>query len=158
MGRVFVDANEVKKEGLFIDTRFNLQDKTWGQTVFNEGHIEGAVYWGLESDLSDMSGKEGRHPMPTKEQLTNLFESAGLQFEDTIYIYDQGAAPFAARAWWMLKYANFPNVYIVNGGMIALTEVGFGVTSETKSYPKSTLSIQWNDKDLCKSRRCEANC
>ncbi|CAM5181914.1 Thiosulfate/3-mercaptopyruvate sulfurtransferase OS=Ureibacillus acetophenoni OX=614649 GN=SAMN05877842_103267 PE=4 SV=1 [Ureibacillus acetophenoni] len=146
MGRVFVDANEVKKEGLFIDTRFNLQDKTWGQTVFNEGHIEGAVYWGLESDLSDMSGKEGRHPMPTKEQLTNLFESAGLQFEDTIYIYDQGAAPFAARAWWMLKYANFPNVYIVNGGMIALTEVGFGVTSETKSYPKSTLSIQWNDK------------
>lgn len=145
MGRVFVDANEVKKEGRLIDTRFNLQDKTWGQTLFNEAHIEGAIYWGLESDLSDMSGIEGRHPMPTKEHLKHLFETAGLHFEDTIYLYDQGAAPFAARAWWMLKYANFPNVYIVNGGINALIEVGFGVTNEVKEYPKSNLSIQWND-------------
>lgn len=145
MGKFIVQASEVTKEGRFIDTRFNLQDKSWGEKAFTESHIEGAIYWDLEKDLSNMSGTEGRHPMPTKEQLTNLFETAGLSLDDTIYIYDQGAAPFAARAWWMLKYANFPNVFIVNGGLNALIEEGFPVTSEVKEYAKSTLQLNWNE-------------
>lgn len=146
MGKLIVEANEVKKDGRFIDTRFNLQDKSWGQKVYDESHIEGAIYWGLESELSNMSGTEGRHPMPSKEQLQQLFETAGLTLEDNIYIYDQGAAPFAARAWWMLKYANFPNVFIVNGGINALIEEGFTVTSEIKMFPKSSLHLDWNEK------------
>lgn len=146
MGKWIVEANQVKKDGRFIDTRFNLQDQSWGQQAFNEAHIEGAIYWGLENDLSDMTGTGGRHPMPSKEQLKQLFETAGLTMDDTIYIYDQGAAPFAARAWWMLKYANFPHVYIVNGGMDALIDEGFTISSEMMAYPKTTLHINWNEK------------
>jgi len=145
MGKFIVEASQVNRNGRFIDTRFNLQDKPWGQQAFNESHIKGAIYWGLESDLSNMSGTEGRHPMPTKEQLENLFEAAGLSLEDTIYIYDQGAAPFAARAWWMLKYANFPKVYIVNGGLQALIDTGFEVTSEVSNYNRTSLNLTWND-------------
>ena len=145
MGKWIVEANQVKKDGRFIDTRFNLQDKSWGQKVFTESHIEGAIYWGLESELSNMTSTEGRHPMPSKDQLKQLFETAGLNIDDTIYIYDQGAAPFAPRAWWMLKYANFPNVYIVNGGINALIEEGFTVTSEIKTFPKTSLQLNWND-------------
>ncbi len=146
MGLFIVEANEVKKDGRFIDTRFNLQDKLWGEKIFNESHIEGAIYWGLETDLSNMASTEGRHPMPSSVQLSDLFETSGLSYEDTIYIYDQGAAPFATRAWWMLKYANFPNVYIVNGGFDALVEAGFSVTSEIEVYPKTNLDINWNEK------------
>ncbi|BDH61441.1 thiosulfate sulfurtransferase [Lysinibacillus sp. PLM2] len=145
MGNVFVEAKDVKKEGRFIDTRFNLQDKQWGQLAFNEEHIEGAIYWDLEKHLSDLSKSEGRHPMPSKETLKHLFETAGLSLNDVIYIYDQGAAPFAARAWWMLKYANFPNVFIVNGGFDALKEVGFAVTNEIVTYEPTILELEWND-------------
>ena len=144
MGKVFVDAKEVKN-GRFIDTRFNLQDRLWGQKSYEEAHIEGAIYWDLEQDLSDMSKSEGRHPMPSKEQLQMLFENAGLTLDDTIYIYDQGGAPFAPRAWWMLKYANFKNVYIVNGGYDQLKEAGFATTNEISEFTPSTLSISWNE-------------
>ena len=144
MGKVFVEAKDVKN-GRFIDTRFNLQDSSWGQLSYEESHIEGAIYWDLERDLSDMSKAEGRHPMPSKEQLENLFKHAGLTTEQNIYIYDQGGAPFAARAWWMLKYANFPNVFIINGGFEQLKEAGFATTKEIPIYTSSALSIDWNE-------------
>lgn len=144
MGKVFIEAVEVK-EGRFIDTRFNLQNKEWGKHAFEEEHIEGAVYWDLERDLSDMTKSDGRHPMPTKEQLQKLFEQSGLMKENTIYVYDQGGAPFAARAWWMLKYAEFPNVFIVNGGLEALKQMGMDVTEKCVTYSPSKLTIDWNE-------------
>lgn len=146
MGRVFIEANQIKDGNCkFIDARFNLQDKEWGQQQYIEGHIKGAIYWHLERDLSDMTKSEGRHPMPSKEQLKSLFENSGLVLEDTIYIYDQGGSPFAARAWWMLKYANFSTVFIVNGGFEALKERGYSVTNEVPKYSRTNLTINWNE-------------
>ncbi len=144
MGKVFVAAQDIKA-GRFIDTRFNLQDRTWGKQAFEEGHVQGAVYWDLEQDLSDMAKNEGRHPMPSKDQLQQLFEHSGLNYGDVIYVYDQGGAPFAARAWWMLKYANFPNVYIVNGGFEALKEAGFTIVPEQPNYEPTNLTLIWNE-------------
>ena len=144
MGKVFIAAQDVKA-GRFIDTRFNLQDRDWGKHAFNSGHIEGAIYWDLEQDLSDMTSSDGRHPMPPKEQLQQLFEQSGLNYDDCIYIYDQGGAPFAARAWWMLKYANFPSVYIVNGGFESLKQAGVSVSEQEHKYELSNLSLQWNE-------------
>lgn len=144
MGKVFVAAKDVKA-GRFIDTRFNLQDREWGKKSFQAGHIQGAIYWDLEQHLSDMIQSEGRHPMPSKEQLQHLFEQSGLDYDDVIYIYDQGGAPFAARAWWMLKYANFPNVFIVNGGIEALKQAGQTLTAEESYFDSSQLTLEWNE-------------
>ena len=144
MGKVFIAAEDVKS-GRCIDTRFNLQDRDLGKQAFQVGHIEGAVFWDLEKDLSDMSKNDGRHPMPSKQQLQQLFEQSGLNHEDHIYIYDQGGAPFAARAWWMLKYASFPNVYIVNGGFEALKQAGLTVTADEPNYPATNLTLKWNE-------------
>lgn len=144
MGKVFVSAHEVRS-GRYIDTRFHLQDRLWGKKAFENGHIEGALYWDLERDLSDMAKNEGRHAMPSKNQLQQLFEQSGLKQDDLIYIYDQGASPFAARAWWMLKYANFPNVYIVNGGFEALKDAGHPVTAVETHFVPTKLAIEWNE-------------
>ncbi|MDI7741356.1 sulfurtransferase [Lysinibacillus fusiformis] len=144
MGKVFVAAQDIKY-GRLIDTRFNLQDREWGKQAFQNGHIQGAIYWDLEKDLSDMAKNDGRHPMPSKEQLQQLFEQAGLNYDDIIYVYDQGGAPFAARAWWMLKYAGFPKVYIVNGGYEALKEAGLAVSADAPDYEPTNLTITWNE-------------
>lgn len=53
--------------------------------------------------------------------------------------------PFAARAWYMLKFAGFPNVYIVNGGFSALAEK-FEVTTAQKEYAQTTLTLQWQEQ------------
>ncbi|WP_107942573.1 sulfurtransferase [Metasolibacillus sp. FSL H7-0170] len=145
MAKVFVTVDEIKEESRFIDTRFSLTNADEGLQLYKEGHMNGAVYWDLNRDLSDMTSKEGRHPMPKKEQLQSLFERTGLRYEDIIYIYDQGGMPFAARAWYMLKFAGFPNVYIVNGGFSALAEK-FEVTTAQKEYAQTTLTLQWQEQ------------
>ncbi|MEO4052926.1 sulfurtransferase [Solibacillus sp. CAU 1738] len=144
MTKVFVTVDEIVEKPRFIDTRFSLANVDEGRTLFAQGHIDGAIYWDLERDLSNMESSNGRHPMLTKEQLQSLVERSGLSYEDTIYVYDQGGSPFAPRAWYMLKYAGFPNVYIVNGGYPALAEE-FPVTTEEADYQETQLMLDWQD-------------
>ncbi|MFF5995517.1 sulfurtransferase [Lysinibacillus sp. KU-BSD001] len=143
MTNVFVTVDQVETPARFIDVRFNLMDNNEGRTQYEKEHVAGAVYFDLEKDLSDMSKQAGRHPMPEKEQLIELFEHVGLHLADRIYIYDQGGAPFAPRAWWMLKYAGFENVSIVNGGFEALKNAGYATTSNKESFDRSSITPNW---------------
>ena len=152
MGKVLITANEITERGRFIDCRFDLADHEKGRTLYAQGHIEGAVYFDLEQDLSDMTKlASGRHPMPEKESLQALFERNGLSLNDYIYLYDGGAEPFAARAYWMLSYAGFEKVQIVNGGFDALAAAGFPVTSIVPTYEVTKITPNWNE-DIYASR------
>lgn len=146
MGNVFVTVEQVETPARFIDVRFNLMDASEGRALYEKEHIAGAVYFDLEKDLSDMSKIEGRHPMPEKEQLVELFETAGLSLNDRIYVYDQGGTPFAPRAWWMLTFAGFTNVRVVNGGFGALKQAGYAVTSNKESFDRTQLAPEWKDE------------
>lgn len=150
MSNIFVTADKIERTGRFIDTRFDLQDSGLGSLLYKEGHIEGAMFWDLNKDMSDLTSNEGRHPLPNKEQLQALFENSGLHLNDAIYIYDQGAAPFATRAWWILNYAGFKHAYVVNGGFQAMKDVGFSISTEVPIVEKSSLQLQWNDDILLK--------
>lgn len=145
MTKVFVTADKLERNGRFIDTRFDLANVAVGQQLYDEGHIEGAIYWDLEQHLSDMTSKNGRHPLPEKAVLQQLFEAAGLSYQDAIYVYDQGAAPYATRAWWLLKYAGFSHVYVVNGGMDALVKAGFHETTAVPTFERTKLNLEWNE-------------
>lgn len=146
MGKVFKSVDEIQFDGVrFIDARFDLQDKEAGKKAFEEGHATGAIYIDLEQQLSDMDSKDGRHPMPSKEKLASVFQELGLRYEDQIVVYDQGAAPFAPRAWWMLTYAGFPNVVIVNGGAPAL-EAKITFTKDIIKYPPTIIGFDWKDE------------
>lgn len=147
---IFVSANKMERNGRIIDARYDLTNEQLGKQLYEEGHIEGAIYWDLNDDLSDMTRNEGRHPLPSKEQLQQLFERSGLHVNDAIYIYDQGASPFATRAWWILHYAGFQHAYIVNGGYQAMKAAGFAISEEVPTFAPTTLNLQWNDEILLK--------
>lgn len=149
MGNVFISVKDLEltkqQEYKWIDARFNLQDPSDGHNAFEKNHIENAVYWDLEKDLSDMQKAAGRHPMPEKEQLQKLFEESGLQQDQSILVYDQGGAPFATRAWWMLQYGGFKNVQVVQEGYNALVQEGFKTTSEITKGETTQLEINWQE-------------
>lgn len=146
MGKVFKSVEEIQFEGVrFVDARFDLQDNEAGRKAFDEGHAPGAIYIHLEQDLSDMESDNGRHPMPNKEKLSAVFQGLGLSYDDQIIVYDQGGAPFAARAWWMLTYAGFPNVIIANGGAPAL-EKKITFTKDIIKYPPTTIDFDWQEE------------
>ncbi|MBQ0139686.1 MAG: sulfurtransferase [Kurthia sp.] len=147
MGKVFVHAKDItEKEARWIDTRFDLMNVKVGKELYEQGHIAGAVYWDLEQDLSDMTKvKSGRHPMPEKEQLQQLFEKSGLNKTQPIYIYDQGGAPFATRAYWLLQYAGFENMKIVLEGFDGLIDGGHLVTTAPTIIKPTKLQVDWQD-------------
>ncbi|RUS55158.1 thiosulfate sulfurtransferase [Kurthia sp. 3B1D] len=144
MTAVLVSANAIQQPAYFLDARFNLNDSQAGKKQFMDGHIKGARHIDIEKDLSDMTSSEGRHPMPTKDQLAAVVHRLGLTYEQPIYIYDEGGQPFAARAYFMLQYAGFTNAYIVQEGYKGLVAAGFEVTTDV-DYLTSTMPIQWNE-------------
>lgn len=153
MGEVWKSANELKDSSIrWIDTRFSLQDVNAGREMYNLGHISGSIFLDLQTDLSDMNKTTGRHPLPEKETIKNLFETHGLNYEDHIVIYDQGGMPFAPRAYWLLSYAGFPNVTLVREGYDALVDIEWEISTVIPSYTKSSLTLQWNE-DIVSTRQ-----
>lgn len=140
---VFVEAKNIAQDAIFLDARYNLQQKHWGREQYEAAHIHGARYVDLEQDVSDMTSNRGRHPMPSHEQLHALYERLGVQLDDVIVIYDQGGAPFASRVYYMLVYGGFTNVSIVNGGFEALVNAGFAISADVVHVEKTTVTPNW---------------
>lgn len=148
MTKVFIELLEILEgKPRFIDTRFDLSDNNAGRNMYNLAHVEGAIYWDLEDDLSDMFSNSGRHPMISKEKMTNLVQHAGLHLDDLIVIYDQGAAPFALRAYFLLEWAGFTNVYVSRSGFEELKSK-LPVSKNKPVFTRTTTKPQWNSSKL----------
>ena len=129
----------------WIDARFSLADSEEGKHIYKKSHVSGAIHWDLNDDLSDLTKKDGRQPMPSKESLVELFRRSGLNLEDTILVYDDGGSPFATRAWWFLQYAGFENASIVLEGFEAIYKSGVPVDNETPQPKKTSVNPNWNE-------------
>lgn len=102
-----------------LDVRWRI-DQTDGHTEFEHGHIPGAVYVDLESELTDhhVTGR-GRHPLPSIDALTTSARRWGIRADVSVIIYDNWNNVPAARAWWLLTAAGIPNVSVLDGGWTA---------------------------------------
>ncbi|REB10182.1 sulfurtransferase [Sporosarcina sp. BI001-red] len=139
------NSNQSRK---WIDARFSLQDPEAGAKLYGQSHIQHAVHWDLEKDLSDMEKGGGRHPMPDHDTVTELYRKSGLQLDDEIIIYDNGGEPFAARAWWMLQYGGFKNVFISLEGYEELVKHGFSTDAKVVAPDRSSVEPEWNESIL----------
>lgn len=103
-----------------IDCTYNLSDPNKGHNAFHEGHIPGAIYMGLEEDMAILkTPTSGRHPLPSKEEFIRTLAQKGIQPSNEIIVYDGADSQFAARLWWMLKWAGCQNVRVLDGGFEA---------------------------------------
>lgn len=110
---------------VIFDCRFNLGNKTQGQEQYRTGHIPGAFYLDLEKDLSSPVGEHGgRHPLPDAEIFSRKMRNCGLSQHSTAVVYDDSRMAYAARAWWLLRYFNHTNVFILDGGYNAWVKAG----------------------------------
>lgn len=119
-----ISASELRaqlgKTTVVLDCRFNLMDKSQGQSLYRQGHIPGAFYLDLERDLSSaVQTHGGRHPLPNIEQLQIKLRNFGINQFTTLVVYDDSRMAYAARAWWLLKMMGHKDVRILNGGFNA---------------------------------------
>ncbi|QNQ08549.1 sulfurtransferase [Sphingomonas alpina] len=110
---------------VIVDCSFSLADAGAGLEEYLAGHIPGARYLHLEYDLSSLSdGRNGRHPLPDAQVLAATLRRLGLSQGDQVVTYDASGGPFAARAWWLLRWLGHSAVAVLDGGRKAWAEAG----------------------------------
>jgi len=117
-----------------LDVRWRL-DQPDGREEYLAGHIPGAVYVDLETDLS-RSGRpdEGRHPLPTTAHVQDAARRWGLRVGDVVVTYDDAGGLPASRAWWLLRQGGV-DVRVLDGGWQAWQEAG-GVVEKGDVTPE----------------------
>jgi thiosulfate/3-mercaptopyruvate sulfurtransferase len=102
---------------------------------FDLGHLEGALFVNLETDLSEKSqdaANGGRHPLPDVTKFSQLLGQLGITPVTTVIVYDdKRGAMAAARFWWMMKAVGHQEVYVVSGGLEAIVKEGFEISQDT---------------------------
>ncbi|PTT82617.1 sulfurtransferase, partial [Pseudomonas sp. HMWF010] len=128
---------------LILDCRFALDDLTYGQRSYADGHIPGAQFADLQRDLSGPihRGITGRHPLPEPTQLLSRLRDWGLHNHNDVVLYDDGPGAFAARAWWLLAWlGKSEGVYLLDGGLKAWREAGGALTQDLPTPPPGMFS------------------
>ena len=104
---------------VIIDSRFQLNDRSYGGRAYALAHIPGAVFADLNEDLSGPSvpGHTSRHPLPSIEFAAQKFSAWGIDDQTQVVAYDDlGGAIAAARVWWMLRWLGHEQVAVLDGG------------------------------------------
>ena len=130
---VLVDAAPLRAElaaadpPLLLDIRWALGDSK-GRDHYLSGHLPGAVYVDLETELAAPAAVPGgRHPLPDPVTLTAAARRWGLTTGRRVVVYDDNGGQSAARAWWLLRWAGVASVRLLDGGLAAWRAAGFGL-------------------------------
>jgi thiosulfate/3-mercaptopyruvate sulfurtransferase len=105
---------------LVIDVRHQLADTTYGERVYAEGHVAGAVFLHCDRDLSGpMNGSNGRHPLPVPEGLAIRLGAIGIGPATQVVVYDDAQGMISGRLWWLLRWLGHARVAVLDGGLQA---------------------------------------
>ena len=123
-----------------VDTRWYLTDENQGRREYTLGHIPGAIFLDLDTDLAGAEGP-GRHPLPDRQQFAEMIGRAGIGNEHHAVVYDNGPGAIAARLWWMLRWVGHGSVSVLDGGYAAWTSAGFAISTAHDSYPSAAFAL-----------------
>lgn len=110
---------------VLLDCGFDLSDTGAGERAYAEAHLPGALYAHLDRDLSGTkTGHNGRHPLPNRQSLASIVGQWGISPGVQVVTYDNQAMPYAARAWWLLRWLGHTEVAVLDGGRGAWLAAG----------------------------------
>ncbi len=101
-----------------LDVRWQL-GRTDGRHRYLAGHLPGAAYVDLETDLADppdLVHGGGRHPLPDPDRFAAAMRRCGVRDDRTVVVYDAAGGLAAARAWWLLRHHGHRDVRLLDGG------------------------------------------
>ncbi len=135
---------------LIVDCRKELSAPDSGRIAWTAGHIPGAIYADLDSDLSDLSKQGlGRHPLPDESAFSALLSRWGWTPDRPLVAYDDaGGALAAARLWWMLRLVGAKAVSVLDGGWSAWKSSGLAIESSQQVPAGAALSVHYDRTQL----------
>ncbi|WP_432586457.1 sulfurtransferase [Streptomyces sp. HD1123-B1] len=124
---------------LLLDVRWQLGGPP-GRPEYEAGHLPGAVYVDLDSDLAGPAGPAGRHPLPELSVFAAAMRRAGVGRDRRVVVYDGGQGWAAARAWWLLRWAGHPSVRVLDGGLSAWKAGGGALATDVPAVAEGDFA------------------
>jgi thiosulfate/3-mercaptopyruvate sulfurtransferase len=113
-----------------VDCRHDLLQPTAGREAYLQGHIPGAVFLHQDDDLAGpRTGRNGRHPLPTREALAARLRACGLRRGAQLVACDAHGGMYAARLWWLARWLGHEQVAVLDGGLPAWQRESLPLTS-----------------------------
>lgn len=130
---------------IVIDCRHDLTNVDAGRAAYAAGHIPGAQFAHLDTDLSDKkpgpNGEfRGRHPLPEPEAFIETLRRWGINDDSQVIAYDAQGGMFAARLWWMLRWVGHEAVAVLDGGLQAWQSQGMPLSTEHMPRPRGNVN------------------
>lgn len=110
-----------------------------GKANFDAGHIPGAGFADLMGVLSD-ADSTFKFAVPSVEQFAAAMGALGVGDDSRVVLYDATGSMWAARVWWMLRWAGFDNAALLDGGLKAWTTEGLPLSTEQPTRTAKTLT------------------
>lgn len=133
---VLISAVELKAlldegvEVVILDARYDVTIEKF-RPATQLAHIPGAVYIDQATELAGPSSREaGRRPLPSVHDLQRDARRWGINTTSQVVVYDDRKNVKASRAWWVLRWAGFENVRLLDGGFAAWQTAGHPVTTD----------------------------
>jgi thiosulfate/3-mercaptopyruvate sulfurtransferase len=121
---------------LVFDCSFDLTNPDAGRQAYEAAHLPGAFYLHLETVLSGRkTGFNGRHPLPGRDTFAESMAALGVSDDTQVVAYDNSGGMYAARLWWMLRWAGHDAAAVLDGGLAAWKNASLPLSSEASSAP-----------------------
>jgi len=135
---------------VLVDCRFDLSAPAAGRAAWLRARIPGAAYADLNVDLSARpDARTGRHPLPDAADFAGFLRRLGVAASTELVAYDAGNGAFAARLWWLARWAGHARVAVLDGGFAAW-EAGGGAIDDrppTHAYsPAADVPVASDDR------------
>jgi thiosulfate/3-mercaptopyruvate sulfurtransferase len=126
---------------VLVDVRWRLGGPP-GREDYARGHLPGAVYLDLDTDLAAPPGLAGRHPLPEPADLQRVLRAAGVREGGPVVVYDADNGSVAARLWWLLRWAGHAQVRLLDGGYAAWVAEGHPVTTDVPTPAPGDVTVR----------------
>lgn len=124
-----------------FDCRFSLADPEAGRAQYLQGHVPGAHFLDLNSDLAGAVGDHGgRHPLPAAADFAALLAAHGVGPDTRVVAYDDSRFAGGARLWWLMRSLGYRPPRLLNGGYQAWLAAGGepeAAVPATTAHPES---------------------
>jgi thiosulfate/3-mercaptopyruvate sulfurtransferase len=108
-----------------LDVRWDLSSTPSARRdLYEQGHVPGAAFVDLDSELSAPPGPGGRHPLPSPADFVAAMRRAGVFRNRPVVLYDAATSLPAARGWWLLRHYGHRDVRVLDGGLAAWVAAG----------------------------------
>lgn len=106
---------EHRDQVVLIDSRWYLDGRS-GRDAHRSGHLPGAVFADVDTDLAAPPSPEGgRHPLPSPADFASALGRLGIGDGASVVVYDDASGSVAARLVWMLRVLGTPAAFLDGG-------------------------------------------